>query len=124
MGAGRPETKNCPAPIALDAGQSCTQVDVSGGAGQGQELLGLGVGKHLGKLSAAHGLMGQQILRGELQLGPAPGEDLLTAGVGPVHNGLDLLVDETGHVLGVAAGLGHGPADKDLVALVAVGDGA
>lgn len=48
----------------IDAGQSCIQVDVSGGAGQGQELLGLGVGKHLGELSAAHGLMGQQILGG------------------------------------------------------------
>ena len=71
--------RTAPRPGQWTRGSFDTWMDASGGAGQGQELLGLGVGKYLGELSAAHGLMGQQILGGELQLGPAPGEDLLTA---------------------------------------------
>ena len=68
--------------------------------------------------------MGQQILGGKLQLTAVLGEDVLTAAVGGVHNGLDLLVDEAGDFLGVAAGLGHSAANEDLVALAGVGDGA
>ena len=59
-----------------------------------------------------------------MQLGHPVFQDDLALGVGVVDDGLDLLVDAAGHLLGVGPGLGHGPADEHLVVAGIVDHGA
>ena len=85
-------------------------------------LQGLRLGEDPLEGGGVHGLKLQQVPGHQVQGGALLGEDVPAPGVGVVHQGLDLLVDDGGHLLGVGLGLCHGAADEDLVVAGVEGD--
>ena len=68
------------------------------------------------ELLGFHRLMYQQVLSDGAQLVGMPGKDALALGGGLIEDRLDLLIDDTGGLLGIALGLAEVAADEDGVA--------
>ena len=67
------------------------------------------------ELLAGHVFVLQQELGHGVQLVPVLGQQLQGLAVGGVDDGFDLVVDLSGHALGVALGFAIAAADEDLI---------